>query len=122
MLFFSWSRVPRGDTIVSTNGDFGGEGHRIGRGAVHEGTDSVAATERELGSGRPEQDTTETRSVVATTAEAQHAALQEPEGRFFCCQVRGWLGSAHGRAKSRVCFILANRLWVDLPKLIYAIL
>lgn len=85
VLFFSWSRVPRGDTIVSTNGDSGGNGSKIGRGGVGGGGINAVVVEGESGGGRPERDSIETKSVAA--AAARHAALQEPEGRFFCCQV-----------------------------------
>lgn len=69
VLFFSLSRVPREETIVSENGDIGcsvlaNTGRAGGEGIMHE-----------------------SRHDVNDSARARHAALQNPDTRFFCYKV-----------------------------------
>lgn len=85
VLFFSWSRVPRGETVVSVNGALsagesggGGEGGSVQYHVLGE----AVAEARGLPGGR----------VLAAgrkmaNAAARHAALQSPDDRFFCAQV-----------------------------------
>lgn len=96
VLFFSWSRVPRGETIVSVNGALAAAGEggsdREG-GSVRNNTPGEAAAqtrslpERGLSTGRK-----------AANDAARHAALQSPEHRFFCVQVKPRLAERNRNA------------------------
>lgn len=70
VLFFSLSRVPPEETIVSKNGDIG--------------CSILAKTGRAGGEGVRH----ESGHVVTDLARARHAALQNPGTRFFCYKVR----------------------------------
>lgn len=75
VLFFSWSRVPRGETVVSANGALAAPGEGgCDQGAV---LGEAAAQERCLPRG----------GLGLSDAAARHAALQSPDNRFFCVQV-----------------------------------
>lgn len=82
VLFYSWSRVSRGETVVSANGDSGGDGVSARNGSESDCRgDSQAGVVRAVTGGRIVGDT---RSKAAI---ARHAALQDPDGRFYCFQV-----------------------------------
>ncbi|CAM9801293.1 unnamed protein product [Scytosiphon promiscuus] len=91
VLFYSWSRVPRRETIVTVNGLAGG-----GTGEGLAGPGSGARTAGMRGSREPEGSATSGKTPVAPSAAvikaaARHAALQSPDGRFFCFQTTGTL-------------------------------
>ncbi|CAB1098943.1 unnamed protein product [Ectocarpus sp. CCAP 1310/34] len=79
-LFFSWSRVSRGETIVSANGSPGSGG---GEGVPGE-SDAAAAGGVETEQNRGVTSTAIDKAVAV--AASRHAALQKPDGRFFCSQ------------------------------------
>lgn len=85
VLFFSWSRVPRGETIVSANGASKDRGAGSKSGSGFEGACSAleaGGKVMEGGGGRHAHG--DASSKIAAT---RHAALQDPSGRFFCYQV-----------------------------------
>lgn len=73
VLFLSWSRVPRGETIVSINGHSGGGGNDPEGNGGCSGHEGSCAEREEVTSNE--------------AAAARHKALQEPRDRFFCYQV-----------------------------------
>lgn len=76
VLFFSWSRVLRGETIVSAHGPCGNTS-RLGD-SGHGVVPPVGTGEKGLGGRGP---------LVGEADAARHAASQDPDGRFFCHQV-----------------------------------
>lgn len=70
VLFFSLSRVPRKENVVSENGDIGC--------GVLVNTGRTGGEKIRLESGQ----------IVTDSARARHAALQDPGTRFFCYKVR----------------------------------
>lgn len=95
VLFFSWSRVPRGETIVSVNGALGegggGGGGSVG-GTSGSGQDGVITENKArvvvgVAGVQSENGGILTASNKVAAGAARHAALQNPEGRFFCSQV-----------------------------------
>lgn len=103
VLFYSWYRVPRGETIVSVNGTTGGaingrDAHLI---KTEDGQEVTGVGSGVQGRGMPgniqprdisTSDTTSGKAAVAPStavdaAAARHAALRNPDGRFFCFQV-----------------------------------
>lgn len=78
VLFFSWSRVPRGETVVSTNGAFSADEGGSG--------ESVSDQDGVLGEAAAQRRNLSTGGKVGNAA-ARHAALQSPDSRFFCVQV-----------------------------------
>lgn len=101
VLFFSWSRVPRGETVVSVNGAFGGgEGGSGGEGGNDQDrvlAETAAARTRSLPGGGLSAG----RKIA--DAAARHVALQSPENRFFCVQV------TRARNKSETCKSTASK-------------
>lgn len=82
VLFFSWSRIPTGDTIVSLNGDIGGDSSDSSRERTRARfSRAEEAKDGDSGNGGKSENGAR---IAATT---RHAALQDPEGRFFCYQV-----------------------------------
>lgn len=85
VLFFTWSRVPRGETIVSANGASESRGASSNPGSGCEGARKALEAGGgvvEGGGGRHAHG--DASGEVAVT---RHAALQDPGGRFFCYQV-----------------------------------
>lgn len=87
VLFFSWSRVPRGETIVSANvalaagesgsgGEGGGDQDAVFGEAAAQARSPLSGGGVGLSTGGKNE-----------TAAARHAALQSPDNRFFCVQV-----------------------------------
>lgn len=89
VLFFSWSRVPRGGTIVSVNGAVG-EGEGSGGGPEGALTKNKAGVEAGVAGMQSEKEGIFTASNKVAAAAARHAAMQSPESRFFCSQVSLW--------------------------------
>lgn len=84
VLYLSWSRVPRGETVVSVNGAVaaGGSGSDgEGGGDQDHVVGETAAKARGLSGG-----VVSVGGGIAGAA-AKHAALQSPDDRFFCVQV-----------------------------------
>lgn len=80
VLFFTWSRVCRGETIVSMNGDTGGIG---GIGSSNEGRHDSSESSPFF----PVKADVAAEDGAARAAATRHAALQDPEIHFFCHQV-----------------------------------
>jgi len=80
VLFFSWSRVPRGETVVSANGAFARGGGCCDGGAEGDTPEAAARAQSKRGD-------VSTAGSRAAAAAAKHAALQNPGGRFFCPKV-----------------------------------